>query len=137
MDVLLFLILFMQMTSLFFSRVTFALFWLLNIVLKIMGTNVDIILKTNSFMNIVTDASLMAATKALPDTSKIEPFGGKFFKQWHDRIYDTLDVRVIFRYLPWGLPLLHLEKMYEYIDILHPWTYISIREPFGLTIKIQ
>ncbi|KDO37542.1 hypothetical protein CISIN_1g041870mg, partial [Citrus sinensis] len=41
-------------------------------------------------MDAVTDATLMAATKALPDTKKIEPFGGNFFKWWHDRIYDTL-----------------------------------------------
>ena len=50
-------------------------------------------------MDAVTDASLMAATKALPDTWKIEPFGGKFFKRWHDRIYDTLDVMNLAEFL--------------------------------------
>lgn len=43
-------------------------------------------------MDAVTDATMMAAAKALPETSKIKPFGGIFFKPWHDRIYGTLDV---------------------------------------------
>ncbi|ESR40919.1 hypothetical protein CICLE_v10027114mg, partial [Citrus x clementina] len=48
----------------------------------------------------------MAATKALPNTSKIEPFGGNFFKRWHDRICDTLDHR--FAYEIWA----QLKKKY-------------------------
>ena len=50
-------------------------------------------------MDTVTDASLMAATKALPNTSKNEPFGGSFFKRWHDRIHDRLDVMNLAEFL--------------------------------------
>ena len=50
-------------------------------------------------MDAVIDGTMMAAAKALPDTSKIERFGGNFFKRWHDRIYDALDVMNLAEFL--------------------------------------
>lgn len=55
-------------------------------------------------MDTITDATLKAAAKALLNKSKIEPFGGNFFKRWHDWIYNTLDVMNLAEFLTKLIP---------------------------------